>query len=90
MLHARRGQPVEHPGHQRSGSREKWSGGQGPGRTAAAHQLIFLAHMPLGQATEILELHNQLTPEVTHLMQFLEAQHLGRMGRARERNTRQS
>jgi UDP-N-acetylglucosamine acyltransferase len=50
-----------------------------------AHQLIFLARMTLGQATEILELHNHLSPEVMDLMRFLEAQHLGRMGRARER-----
>lgn len=50
-----------------------------------AHQLIFLARMTLGQATEILELHNHLTSEVLHLMQFLESQHLGRLGRARER-----
>jgi UDP-N-acetylglucosamine acyltransferase len=57
------------------------------GRAAlrAAHQLIFLARMTLGQATEILELHNQLTVEVIHLMAFLESQHLGRLGRARER-----
>jgi UDP-N-acetylglucosamine acyltransferase len=51
----------------------------------AAHQLIFLARMTLGQATEILDLHNQLTAEVRLLMEFLEAQHLGRLGRARER-----
>ena len=38
--------------------------------------------MTLGQATEILELHNHLTPEVLQLMQFLESQHLGRLGRA--------
>jgi UDP-N-acetylglucosamine acyltransferase len=51
----------------------------------AAHQLIFVARMTLGQATEILDVHHQLTPEVLYLMKFLEAQHLGRMGRARER-----
>lgn len=50
-----------------------------------AHQLIFHARMTLGQATEILELHDQLSPEVIHLMRFLESQHLGRLGRARER-----
>ena len=51
----------------------------------AAHQLIFLARMTLGQATEILDLHDHLTPEVLKLTQFLESQHLGKMGRARER-----
>jgi UDP-N-acetylglucosamine acyltransferase len=50
-----------------------------------AHQLIFIARMTLGQATEILELHDQLSPEVLQLMRFLESQHLGRLGRARER-----
>lgn len=51
----------------------------------AAHQLIFLARMPLGQAAEILESHHHLTPEVIELMTFLESQHLGKMGRGRER-----
>jgi UDP-N-acetylglucosamine acyltransferase len=51
----------------------------------AAHQLIFLARMTLGQASEILELHAHLTPEVLQLLRFLESQHQGRMGRARER-----
>jgi hypothetical protein len=41
--------------------------------------------MTLGQAAEILELHDHLTPEVVQLMQFLESQHLGKMGRGRER-----
>ena len=33
-------------------------------------------------------MHNHLTPEVVHLMRFLESQHSGRVGRARERRTR--
>jgi UDP-N-acetylglucosamine acyltransferase len=50
-----------------------------------AHQLIFIAHMTLGHATEILEMHDQLTAEVLHLLRFLESQNEGHMGRARER-----
>jgi UDP-N-acetylglucosamine acyltransferase len=63
------------------------SGLTGEARAAlrAAHQLIFIARMTLGQAAEILELHDHLTPEVVQLMQFLESQHLGKMGRGRER-----
>ena len=51
----------------------------------AAHKLIFLARMTLGQAYEILELRGHLTAEVLDLLAFLERQHAGRMGRARER-----
>jgi UDP-N-acetylglucosamine acyltransferase len=51
----------------------------------AAHKLIFLARMTLGQAYEILDLRGHLTPEVLDLLAFLESQHAGRMGRARER-----
>jgi UDP-N-acetylglucosamine acyltransferase len=63
------------------------SGLTGKARAAlrAAHRLIFLARMTLGQASEILEVHDHLTPEVVLLLEFLEAQHQGRMGRARER-----
>ncbi len=60
-------------------------GGRSRAALRAAHRLIFLARMPLGQAAEILEMHNHLTPEVVHLMRFLESQHSGRVGRARER-----
>jgi UDP-N-acetylglucosamine acyltransferase len=51
----------------------------------AAHKLIVLARLTLGQAYEILELRRHLTPEVLDLLAFLERQHSGRMGRARER-----
>jgi UDP-N-acetylglucosamine acyltransferase len=51
----------------------------------AAHKLIFVARMTLGQAYEILELRGHLTSEVLDLLAFLERQHAGRMGRARER-----
>jgi UDP-N-acetylglucosamine acyltransferase len=62
------------------------SGLTGEGRAAlrAAHQLIFLARMTLEQASGILKLHDHLTPEVVALIEFLESQHSGRMGRARE------
>jgi UDP-N-acetylglucosamine acyltransferase len=50
-----------------------------------AHQLIFLAKMTLSQAAEIIESHGHLTPEVSLLIRFLEAQHQGRMGRGRDR-----
>jgi UDP-N-acetylglucosamine acyltransferase len=50
-----------------------------------AHRLIFVAKMPLSQAADIMEAHDHLTPEVQLLIKFLEAQHLGRMGRGRER-----
>jgi UDP-N-acetylglucosamine acyltransferase len=63
------------------------SGIKGDARAAlrAAHQLLFLARMTLGQASEILDLHHHLTPEVVNLLQFLESQHQGKLGRARER-----
>ena len=51
----------------------------------AAHQLIYLARMTLVQASEILDVHHHLTPEVIDLLKFLDAQHQGRLGRARER-----
>ena len=62
------------------------SGLTGEGRAAlrAAHQLIFLARMTLEQASGILKLHEHLTPEVVALIEFLESQHSGKMGRARE------
>jgi UDP-N-acetylglucosamine acyltransferase len=50
-----------------------------------AHQLIFVAKMPLSQAADIMDAHGHLTPEVQLLIKFLEAQHLGRMGRGRDR-----
>jgi UDP-N-acetylglucosamine acyltransferase len=63
------------------------SGLTGKSRTAlrTAQQLIFIARMTLGQATEILEMHDQLSVEVLYLLRFLESQNQGHMGRARER-----
>ena len=54
----------------------------------SAHQLIFLARMTLGQVTETLDERDQLSPEVLRLLQFLESQHQGRLGRAREKGRR--
>ena len=79
------GQPVERARDQRPGALKSGLTGEARAALRAAHQLIFLARMTLGQATEILELHDHLTPEVVELMKFLESQHLGKMGRARER-----
>jgi UDP-N-acetylglucosamine acyltransferase len=50
-----------------------------------AHQLIFLAKIPLHKVADIMDAHGHLTPEVQLLIKFLESQHLGRMGRGRER-----
>jgi UDP-N-acetylglucosamine acyltransferase len=62
--------------------------GQARAALRTAHHLIFLAHLSLGQATEILDEHDQLSPEVLRLLQFLESQHQGRLGRARENGRR--
>jgi len=51
----------------------------------AAHQLVYLAKMSLIQAVEILEVRELLTTEVVCLLTFLEDQHQGRLGRARDR-----
>jgi UDP-N-acetylglucosamine acyltransferase len=53
-----------------------------------AHQLIYLAKMSVIQSVEILEIQNLLTSEVVCLLRFLEAQHEGRLGRARDRRAR--
>jgi len=50
----------------------------------AAHQLIYLAKLSLKQAAEILEFRALLTSEVVYLLTFLESQHQGRLGRARD------
>ena len=54
----------------------------------SAYQLIFLGRMTLGQATEVLDERDQLSPEVMRLLRFLESQHQGRYGRAREHGER--
>jgi UDP-N-acetylglucosamine acyltransferase len=50
-----------------------------------AHRLIYRAHMTVEHAAEILSSHGHLCPEVKSLLEFIESQHLGRHGRARER-----
>lgn len=50
-----------------------------------AHKLIYRAKMSSAQAAKVLESHGHLCAEVRNLLDFIEAQHLGRQGRARER-----
>jgi UDP-N-acetylglucosamine acyltransferase len=50
-----------------------------------AHRLIYRARMTVVQASEILESHGHSCPEVKSLLEFVETQHLGKHGRARER-----
>jgi UDP-N-acetylglucosamine acyltransferase len=50
-----------------------------------AHRLIYRAKMGVRHAAEILEGHGHLTPEVVGLLEFIQAQHDGKHGRARER-----
>jgi UDP-N-acetylglucosamine acyltransferase len=50
-----------------------------------AHRLIYRAKMTAAHAAEILESHGHLCPEVRNLLDFIEAQHLGKQRRARER-----
>jgi UDP-N-acetylglucosamine acyltransferase len=50
-----------------------------------AHRLIYRAKMSVRQAAEILESHGHLVPEVQSLLEFIQAQHEGKHGRARER-----
>ena len=49
------------------------------------HRLIYVLKMPLEQAATLLDDNGHLVPEVLLLLKFLETQHEGRMGRARER-----
>jgi UDP-N-acetylglucosamine acyltransferase len=50
-----------------------------------AHRLIYRAKMTVSAAAEILESHGHLCAEVKSLLEFIENQHLGKHGRARER-----
>jgi UDP-N-acetylglucosamine acyltransferase len=50
-----------------------------------AHRLIYRAKMSAAQASKTLESHGHLCAEVKNLLDFIEAQHLGKQGRARER-----
>ena len=50
-----------------------------------AHRLIYRAKMSARHASEIIESHGHLTPEVKNLLDFIEAQQEGKHGRAREK-----
>jgi UDP-N-acetylglucosamine acyltransferase len=50
-----------------------------------AHRLIYRAKMTASHASAILESHGHLCPEVKSLLEFIESQHQGKHGRARER-----
>lgn len=50
-----------------------------------AHRLIYRAKMTVKHATEILEAHGHMTPEVQRLIQFILSQQEGKHGRGRER-----
>jgi UDP-N-acetylglucosamine acyltransferase len=50
-----------------------------------AHRLIYRAKMNHRHAAEILDSHGHSTPEVVSLLEFIQSQHEGKHGRARER-----
>lgn len=50
-----------------------------------AHRLIYRARMSVKHASDILATHGHLTAEVVHLLEFINNQHEGKHGRARER-----
>jgi UDP-N-acetylglucosamine acyltransferase len=50
-----------------------------------AHRLIYRARMTASHAADILESHGHLCAEVQSLLEFIEIQHQGKHGRARER-----
>jgi UDP-N-acetylglucosamine acyltransferase len=49
-----------------------------------AHRLIYRTKMSGEQAAKVLESHGHMCPEVQNLLDFIEAQHRGKQGRARE------
>ncbi len=55
-----------------------------------AHRLIYRAKMSVRHATEILESHGHMAPEVDRLLAYIQAQHEGKHGRAREKFRRGS
>jgi len=60
-------------------------GPQGIDALHEAHRLIYRAKMSPKHAAEILESHGHLLEEVRSLLEFIQAQHEGKHGRARER-----
>lgn len=59
-----------------------WSG-ESLASLREAHRLIFVMRMNIGQAANLLDDQDLLTPEVLTLLKFLEAQQEGSLGRAR-------
>lgn len=51
---------------------------------AAAHRLLYRSKVGLNHAREILRSNGQETPEVSHLLNFIEGQQVGKHGRGRE------
>lgn len=51
---------------------------------AAAHRLLYRSKVGLSHAREILRANEQLTPDVEHLLAFIEGQQVGKHGRGRE------
>jgi UDP-N-acetylglucosamine acyltransferase len=51
---------------------------------AEAHRLLYREKAGLDNARETLRRHGQLLPQVNHLLSFVQLQHEGRHGRARE------
>ncbi len=60
-------------------------GAEGVASLHEAHRLIYRAKMSPRHARDILESHGHMTPEVDRLLVFVQAQHEGKHGRARER-----
>jgi UDP-N-acetylglucosamine acyltransferase len=51
---------------------------------AAAHRLLYRSKVGLSHARDILSSNDQITPEVAHLLEFIECQQDGKHGRGRE------
>jgi UDP-N-acetylglucosamine acyltransferase len=63
--------------------KQKGMGGEALASLRELHRMIFVLKMPIAQAATILDDQDQLTLEALHVLKFLEAQHEGRLGRAR-------
>jgi UDP-N-acetylglucosamine acyltransferase len=50
-----------------------------------AHRLLYRAKMNVNEARKLLDSRGSITAEVKHLLDFVDDQHLGKHGRARER-----
>ena len=72
------------------GLRRNGIGEQGIDSLHEAHRLIYRAKMSVRHATEILESHGHLTPEVKSLLEFVDVQQNGKHGRGREKMRKSS